>query len=237
MITFVIAGLLLGVAGSMHCVGMCGPLVSAVPVRGSSRSSRLVDRAVYHGARTGTYTAMGAVIGLGAGVFDLAGYGQLLSIAAGAMMVLLALAQILWHKQILPQAAVNRVTGPLRRIALRFTGQQHRGGMVLLGAVNGLLPCGLVTSALVGSAAGGDAIGGALFMCAFGVGTSPALLAISFGATELRKRLGSPVGVVLPLLALFLGGLIMLRGMNLGVPYVSPAITHAHTQAACCSGK
>ncbi len=237
MITFIIAGLLLGVAGSMHCVGMCGPLVSALPVRGSSRLSRLFDRVAYHGARTGMYATMGAVIGLGAGVFDIAGYGQLLSIVAGALMVILALAQILWHKQILPQAAVHRITEPLRRIALRTAGQKHRGGMVLLGSVNGLLPCGLVTSALVGSAAGGDSVSGALFMCAFGIGTSPALLAISFGAAELRRRLGRPAGIVLPLLALFLGGLIMLRGMDLGVPFVSPAITHVHTQASCCSGK
>lgn len=237
MMTFIIAGLLLGVAGSMHCVGMCGPLVSALPVRGSSRSARLFDRVMYHAARTGTYAVMGAGIGLGAGVFDLAGYGQLLSIVAGTLMVILALAQILWHRQILPQAAVNRVTEPLRRFAMRVSRQKHRGGMFVLGVVNGLLPCGLVTSALVGSAGGGDAVSGALFMCAFGIGTSPALLAISLGAAELRRRSGRQAGIVLPLLALFIGALIMLRGMDLGVPFVSPAIPRVHAQASCCSGK
>lgn len=237
MTTELISGLLLGVAGSMHCVGMCGPLVSALPMRSGSQLSRLFDRIVYHLSRTGMYALMGAVVGIGASVIDLAGYGQVISIVAGVGMVLTAVMQLLWHKQLVPSGVINRFTAPIRRVALDASKGRRRSANVLLGAVNALLPCGLVTSALIGSAAGGDVMSGIVFMSAFGLGTVPALVAISVGIGELRQRFGMRLGIVLPIATLIVGALVMLRGMELGIPLVSPANVSHTSHVTCCNGK
>lgn len=235
MIAIAATGFLLGIAGSMHCAGMCGPLVMALPVHSDARVGRILDRIVYNVARVATYGAMGALVGFGAGAFDLVGYGRIASLVAGALMVITAVAQLLWHMNILPTAWVHRRITPLRSAALSAAKDRPRSGMVLLGVVNGLLPCGLITSALVGSAVGGDVLSGAVFMMSFGLGTAPMILALSFGASELRQRLGLRLGLVLPLIAILVGGLVMLRGMALGIPYVSPSHATHHSQAACCA--
>ena len=237
MIAVTVAGFLLGIAGSMHCAGMCGPLVMALPVRSTTRVGRVLDRVVYNLSRLATYGAMGALVGIGAGAFDLVGYGQIASLVAGALMIITAASQLLWHLNLVPTDWVHRYLAPLRNAALAAAKDRRRSGMILLGIVNGLLPCGLVTSALVGSAVGGDVASGVAFMASFGLGTTPMMLALSFSASELRQRLGVRLGLVLPVVAILVGGLVMLRGMALGIPFVSPSHAAHHAQAACCVGK
>ena len=234
MITFAIAGFLLGIAGSMHCVGMCGPLVMALPTRDISRSRRVVDRVSYNSARVFTYASLGAIVGLGASAFDLVGYGRVLSIIAGAGMIVTAVAQLLWHANLLPTSWIHQRIAPLRNAALAAVQRSPPRAMMLLGMVNGLLPCGLVTSALIGSATGGDVLSGAVFMAAFGMGTAPVMVAVSLGGSELRQRIGPRLGIILPLMALVIGGMVMMRGMALGIPFVSPAHDAQHVHAACC---
>lgn len=237
MISLAIGGLILGIAGSMHCAGMCGPLVMALPAATGSVGRRVANRISYHLARVAVYAAMGAVVGLGAGAFELSGYGRVLSVIAGISMIVTAVAQLFWHKSLVPTTWVQRHTASLRAAAHRAARMHPQLAMVLLGVVNGLLPCGLVTSALVGSAVGGGILHGIVFMTAFGIGTSPVLLAIAVGASELRQRLGSRLGIIIPLLAFIMGTLIVLRGMELGIPYLSPPPIEAHQHAACCSGQ
>lgn len=237
MIALAVAGCILGIAGSMHCVGMCGPLVMALPTRSSSPVGRVMDRGVYNVSRIVTYAAMGALVGLGAGAFDLVGYGRIASLVAGALMVITASAQLLWHTNILPTTWIQQRIAPLRTSALNAAKGRPRSGMMLLGIVNGLLPCGLVTSALVGSAVGGDVVSGVVFMASFGLGTSPVMLALSLGASELRQRYGARLGIVLPVVAILIGALVMMRGMALGIPFVSPSHATDHSQAACCVEK
>lgn len=237
MMSLALGGLMLGIAGSMHCVGMCGPLVMALPAADESVGKRLVNRATYTIARITVYAAMGAIVGLGASVFDLSGYGRVLSVVAGVSMIAIALAQLLWHKSLLPTRWLQRHTAPLRAAAIRQAQRHPKRAMVFLGVVNGLLPCGLVTSALIGSALGGGVAQGVVFMAGFGVGTSPALLAIAFGASALRQRLGARLGIIIPLLAFTMGVLIVLRGMELGIPYLSPPSIVAHQHTSCCNGQ
>jgi sulfite exporter TauE/SafE len=101
--------------------------------------------------------------------------------------------------------------------------------------LNGLLPCGLVISALVGAAGTTSAIGGALFMAVFGIGTLPVIASFAFGGGWLRQRLPSRFRLALPVLALFLGAAIVVRGMGLGVPYLSPKPPAIIEEAGCCS--
>lgn len=237
MISLALGGLVLGIAGSLHCAGMCGPLVMALPAADGSIAKRVTNRATYHIARVTVYAAMGAIVGLGAGAFELSGHGRVLSMIAGAGMIVTAVAQLLWHKSLLPATWMQRRIAPLRAAAHHQARRHPQRAMLFLGVVNGLLPCGLVTSALVGSAVGGDILSGTVFMAAFGIGTSPVMLAIAVGASELRQRLGTRLGVILPLLMLALGAGIVLRGMELGIPYLSPPAIVAHQNASCCNGQ
>ena len=108
--------------------------------------------------------------------------------------------------------------GLSREAALRST-------LLLFGLLNGLLPCGLVYAALAGAAATGGPLGGALFMAAFGLGTIPAMLAVSLAGRLItapwRARFQRAVPVAMAVLAV----LFIVRGLSLGIPYLSPDLS------------
>lgn len=217
------AGLLLGAAGSLHCVGMCGPLVLAIPARGVGAW------ALYHLARATSYAMLGAVLALlGAGV-ALAGWQQGLSVALG--LGLLAAVLLGSH--------APRVPGlrQLHELVARALQRLLRGGggllaMAGLGFANGLLPCGLSFAALVGASATAEPVAGAAFMFAFGLGTAPLLLVLtSVGRLPQVRRWASGAA---RWAAVAVALLLVVRGLGLGIPYVSPQLEGApvHTPTA-----
>lgn len=221
------AALALGFAGSFHCLAMCGPLV--VGLHAGNRSS-VFHRLLYHTGRISSYAGIGLVMGLGGGAASLLTTERTVAIVAGILMISTAVLQILLKRGILPAAIVRPLS---RRISGAVgTLSQHRrpGTAVALGVLNGMLPCGLVVSAAVGSVGMGNAVDGALFMAVFGLGTIPAMLAISFIPT-IRLR-SARISYIMPVLVLVLGLLVTVRGMALGIPYVSPA---PPKPTSCCS--
>jgi len=104
--------------------------------------------------------------------------------------------------------------------------------LLVLGLFNGLLPCGLVYVACAGATATGDLFSGALYMLAFGAGTVPMMLAISLSGKLVPFTLRSKLLKAVPLAVFILGSLLILRGMSLGIPYVSPDLSGG--DAACC---
>ena len=179
--TELLAGTLIGLAGSLHCAGMCGPIALALPHAASSRGTYVAGRMLYQLGRISTYSVIGALAGFGAGAVSISGYEGAVSITAGILMIVTAVMQILWHRSLIPTGPMMKLTMPVRR-GLQSLLQQHSlvalGG---IGVINGLLPCGLVLSAVFGSAATADPASGAMFMVAFGVGTLPVMTAISLG--------------------------------------------------------
>jgi len=229
-----IAGLILGLAGSLHCAGMCGPIAAALP-RGTGGGSALVmTRLTYNVGRILTYTALGVVIGLGGSVISLAGYGRALSILSGALMVVLALAQIIWHWNVPVPQGIMRRTAPIRRWLSTLMQSHSAGAMLGIGLLNGLLPCGMVTAALVGAAGMGSVLESGLFMAAFGLGTTPMMAALALAAPVMSGRWKSTLRVAAPVVALAMGVLITLRGMGLGIPMISPKPVTT-TSASCCT--
>jgi len=227
--------LLLGLAGSLHCAGMCGPIAVALPGRSESISGRVVERGLYQSGRIMTYALLGALAGLGASIGDLAGYERVVSITAGVLMIAAAILQLLLHRSILPSRMVARLTGPVRHRLGMLLRNGSRPAMLGIGALNGLLPCGLVSSALFGSAATTDPIAGMTFMAAFGVGTLPVMMTLSLGGSLVTGRFRSSLRTALPVIAIMIGVLVVVRGMALGIPYVSPPAVTDHTTAGCCT--
>ncbi len=219
---------ILGLVGSVHCAGMCGPLALALPQAGKSGSAFLLGRVAYNLGRTVTYCLLGLLFGAVGKALWLAGVQRWTSIALGVALLLGLFTSrrlALWTPVI---ALVERTRSGMSALLRR----RSFSALTLLGLLNGLLPCGLVYVACAGAAATGSILSGAQYMVAFGAGTVPMLLAISLSGKivplplRLRLRKAIPVSVFL------LGALLILRGLSLGIPYVSPAFSGAAN--SCC---
>lgn len=210
---------LLGLLGSLHCAGMCGPLALALPPTGHTSRTLLLGRFAYNGGRIVTYMLLGVLFGsLGQGL-AWAGWQRWLSIAAGVAILIGALAST---KVVLGLPAIAAV-GKLKSAFGWLLKQRTVGSVFLLGTLNGLLPCGLVYAACAGATATGSVAVGALFMGAFGLGTVPMMLGLSLAGPRLQAGLRFKLQRLIPVGLTIVGVLLVLRGLELGIPYVSPA--------------
>jgi len=229
---WIAAALILGIAGSLHCVGMCGPLMLALPLNESSRGTWLRGRLLNQSGRILTYGILGLAVGMLGEKLATAGLQQWLAVLAGLVMLLF----IAWP------VGLNKLNrGPFRMVTWlkgalsKWLRRKGSFSLFVLGLLNGLLPCGLVYIALASSIALGSGGKGAVFMMLFGMGTSPALLAVSGLGRVIRNKIHvrayRAVQVTLAITAL----LFILRGANLGIPYVSPRVELTTGQPECCS--
>lgn len=179
---------LLGFLGVGHCLGMCGPLVIAFP----GRVGGFLPHLGYHAGRIGVYTCLGVLLGAFGGALSHLGAVARLQVAlsglAAVFLLLLGLARI----GLLPEPGVLRV--PNRTLAAGFAKAQQLArdagpiGMIPLGALNGLLPCGLSYAALARALPSGGGLQGGLLVAAFGLGTLPGLLLLGTAAAGLLRR-------------------------------------------------
>ncbi|MBI3850262.1 MAG: sulfite exporter TauE/SafE family protein [Verrucomicrobia bacterium] len=219
---------MLGLVGSLHCAGMCGPLALALPQTGNRAASFFVGRVAYNTGRIVTYCMLGLIFGLLGKTLLLAGIQRWLSITLG---VLLLVGLITSHKLALWRpigALVTQVKTGMSFLLRR----RSADALLVLGLLNGLLPCGLVYVAGAGATATGDLLNGALYMLAFGVGTIPMMLAISLSGKLVPFSLRLKLLKAVPVTVFLLGSLLILRGMELGIPYVSPMLSS--DAPGCC---
>lgn len=222
--TFILTGLILGLTSNFHCIGMCGPIAMAVPVNRSSNLKILSGTLQYNGGRIITYTILGAIVGSIGLTINTMGVLQWLSIIAGIGLILYA-----WRKYFsnlfsgkLPtfgiQSFLNKELGKVIKSNSPFK-------LVLLGGLNGLLPCGMVFAALLNAILTGEILGSALAMAAFGIGTLPAMMAVTFMANKINSNVRQKMNKAVPYLLTIVGILVVLRGMNLNIPFISPNTT------------
>ncbi len=202
--------LLTGLAGSLHCIGMCGPLAMALPVGRLPVGQRGLARGLYHAGRVLAYSMLGAVVGtLGQGLL-LTGLQRPVAIGAGIWLLL----WVIWAKA-LPatfhtSALTRRLTAPLAKL-LRQPTLPHMAG---LGFLNGLLPCGSVYVALAGALATPSPLAGAAYMLVFGLGTLPAMIGLMGLANRLTMVWRQRLSRSLPWTTLLVAGLLILRGIG-----------------------
>ena len=221
--------LMLGLLGSLHCAAMCGPLMLALPVPPGGPARFVVGRVVYQLGRIATYCLLGILAGLVGKSLFVAGFQRWLSIALG----LAVLGGFLISKKVALSAPVVQFVAKLKLAMSMQLRRRSFRSLALLGLLNGLLPCGLVYVALAGAVSHGSILSGIGFMAVFGLGTTPMMLGISLSGKffpiglRLRLRSAIPVGVCL------LAGLLILRGMALGIPYISPDLSSS--TPSCCA--
>lgn len=231
---FLLAALSLGFLGSFHCVGMCGPIALAVPVRRTSRFSVWRDHLIYNAGRVVSYFTMGALFGLLGQGIALAGWQSWLSIVLGSVLLLTILVPFRLFKV---HPRFFRLLENIKSRVRKQFGIKTTRSLLLIGLLNGFLPCGLVYLGIAGATATGNTFQGALFMAAFGFGTFPAMLTVGalqqYIGLRFRNRIRKTVPVFVGLMALML----LLRGLNLGIPYISPSVetTGGNCRHECCS--
>jgi sulfite exporter TauE/SafE len=212
--------LLLGLAGSLHCAGMCGPLALALPHPGGGLPGFLAGRVLYQLGRLSTYAVLGGLAGLIGRSLALAGVQRWVSITAGVLM-LLGLVATTYGR---PGQPVLRTVEGLKRVLGKLLQRRSLGALFLLGQVNGLLPCGLVYAACAGAAATGGLLTGSLYVVLFGLGTVPMLLALSLSGRAMPVAWRFRAQRFIPYSVGLVGLLLILRGMELGIPWVSPVL-------------
>lgn len=212
----------IGLIGSLHCAGMCGPIAISLPLAKESWLKKISGGLYYNFGRIITYGVLGALFGLLGRGIKLAGLQQWASIAIGIIMIISVLFPFIFREKIkfdkLFSGYSNRLTGGFRKLFTR----ESLGSLFMIGLLNGLLPCGLVYVAIAGAINTNDVLMGIAFMMLFGLGTMPMLLGISIMGNMISLGLKKRVSKVIPVFIVILGLLFILRGMSLGIPYVSP---------------
>ena len=221
--TELLAGFLLGVAGSVHCAAMCGPLVLAFrPLRTPGRV------ALYHATRVALYAGAGLISAAVGYTSQEMGLGRILSIAAGVVLLLLAVRRAGvaagFSVGAGPAVAtrVARAFAGLTRVLHRRAADRPVAGVIAAGAANALLPCGLVYAALAAATTFGTTASAVGFMLSFGLGTVPMLAMISALARSVPPGLRLRLRFAAPLALAALGILLIARGAMV------PSSMHAH---------
>lgn len=216
------SGISIGFLGSVHCIGMCGPLALSLPMSHLKGSSRIVAHVNYHLGRALSYTTLGLLFGLVGMSFSIFFLQQWLSMGAGLLMLIMVLGFSIskmefefftWFKSLIHQ-----------RLTKLLKSEKRPMGFLMIGLVNGYLPCGLVYAAIIAATATGDILKSTLVMFGFGLGTIPAMaFLVVFGkliSLEWRRKLVR----LTPYMLGIVGILLILRGLNLDIPYLSPSM-------------
>ena len=222
--SFLIIALMLGLASSLHCVGMCGPIAFSLGINPENKLDFTFRNLTYQLGRVTTYSVLGALLGvIGYGV-SFAGLQNPLSIGVGILMILMALLPKNLGAENLGMKPFSRLMYQIKSGLGKFLRKKNYSSLYITGLLNGLLPCGAVYAALTGSMAMGGVWKGALFMVFFGLGTIPLMFASVLAGNIVSLQTRQKIVKFLPYLMILLGILFILRGLNLNIPYISPTV-------------
>jgi sulfite exporter TauE/SafE len=212
-----------GLISSFHCIGMCGPIAMMLPVDRTNEAKKSAQIITYHLGRLTAYATIGLLFGLLGRVFFLAGLQQKMSIFIGVAMILVVL---------IPEKTISKYnfSKPVYKIISKiksslgshFKNKNYKS-LFLIGLLNGFLPCGMVYVALFGAMAMQSAGLGVLYMLLFGLGTVPLMTFVVYINSIITVSFRNRIQKIIPYVAVLIGVLFILRGLGLGIPYLSPS--------------
>ncbi len=212
-----ITAFILGIAGSLHCAGMCSPLAFAVTSKGGSV---LINRGLYNSGRILVYCILGMVVSA-AGVMLPVTFQYVISIALGVVLLVIGITGSNFRAPIL--TPILRLTTFLKGQFSIFLQHKKYSSVFAMGILNGLLPCGLTFLALTSCITLSGPFDGFIFMAAFGAGTLPVMLGLISVIPLFAKRLNMSMGKLAAIMQIAAGCLLIVRVLLVD--------THVHTVA------
>ena len=217
------SALIFGLLGSFHCIGMCGPIAFLLPLDHKKPIKRLLQLLSYHIGRLFTYSFFGLIFGLLGQHLNIFGIQQHISIVIGVLMIIII---------IIPSKLFNNYnfSKPMYKIVGKIINRmgpelkkKDPGTFFTMGFLNGFLPCGLVYMAIFGALASSSASEGSLYMLFFGLGTIPLMTSVIFLGNFLTQKIKQQTLKMIPVFVVIIGALFILRGLGLGIPFLSPS--------------
>lgn len=226
---------ILGLLGSLHCVGMCGPIAFMLPVDRSNSIKKVSQIGVYHLGRLLAYSLIGLVFGLVGKSLNLFGVQQQLSIAIGVLMIVVVLIPYRTFAKYNLSKPLNKVISKVKSNLGQALKKKTPDTFLTIGFLNGFLPCGLVYMAVFGAVATGSLLQGSFYMVLFGLGTIPLMTSAIYLGKFLNQTIKQRIQKAIPVFVVIIGVLFILRGLGLGIPYISPApVVEMATSAIDC---
>lgn len=232
-----LAGFIIGLTGSLHCIGMCGPIALALPFHSESKFKYIVGRLLYNFGRVFTYGLFGLIFGFLGDKINVFGLQQWASISIGVILLITLFTPSRLKKNVSLLPSIVKLTDKLKELFKPLLKSESMFGLFIIGILNGFLPCGFVYVGVAGAVATGDPINGMFFMMLFGIGTIPVMLGVTIVPSLLSLKAKLKFRKIIPVLTFLLAVIFILRGMNLGIPYLSPKMQNAvetTRQIECC---
>lgn len=216
------SAIILGLLGSFHCVGMCGPIAFMLPVDRTNSIKKVSQIGMYHFGRLLSYSIIGFIFGIIGKSLYIFGLQQKLSIIIGVLMIVVILLPYKIISKYNASEPIFKVISKIKSGLGKALKQKTADTFLTIGFLNGFLPCGLVYMAVFGAIATGNALQGSLYMALFGLGTIPLMTTAIYLGKFLNATIKQRITKAIPVFIVIIGALFILRGLGLGIPYLSP---------------
>jgi len=217
------SAIILGLASSLHCVGMCGPIALILPVSKENKTKKTLQIILYHSGRILSYASLGFLFGLLGKSLYLAGIQQKLCILIGAIIIALTLIpERIFARYNFSKPIYKLVLHIKKRLGKQLKKRSNKS-IFTIGILNGFLPCAMIYIALFGALATQNVIYATLFMIFYGLGTIPLMSLVVYSSSFIKKIIGKNATKIIPYLTFAVGVLFILRGLGLDIPFVSPS--------------
>ena len=217
------SAVIFGLLGSFHCVGMCGPIAFMLPVDRTHSTKKIIQISTYHIGRLLAYSIIGLIFGLvGKGLY-IFGMQQQLSIIVGVLMVVIVLIPVHTFNKYNFSKPIYQIISRVKSSLGQALKKKSADTFLTIGFLNGFLPCGLVYMAVIASIATQSAAQSSLYMALFGLGTIPLMTTAIYLGKFLNTTVKRRIQKAIPIFVIVIGALFIVRGLGLGIPYLSPA--------------
>jgi sulfite exporter TauE/SafE len=215
-------GFLMGLLGSVHCIGMCGPLVMALPISTKNNFQKISSLLLYLLGKILSYALLGILFGLFGSQFRIFSIQSNISFIIGLLMLLYVFYMFVFKYKHFQIHLFNKTYNSILKLLSKLFKSKFVISFLFIGMLNGLLPCGMIYLALSWAVVTRSAVDGGLLMAFFGMGTIPALILVAIGGQFMGFVFRKRIQKLLPVFIFGIGVLLILRGLNLGIPYISP---------------
>lgn len=225
------SALFFGLVSSLHCIGMCGPIAMMLPVDKNNSAKKVIQIMIYHMGRLTSYASLGLIFGILGKGFYMAGIQQQLSIVVGLLMIIIAIVpERVFMKYNFSKPVYKLISKVKTSLGSQFK-RKTPDALFTIGVLNGFLPCGLVYAALFGAIAMSSLTLSISYMLLYGLGTIPMMSFVVLISNIFSISLRTKMQKLIPVVAVFIGILFIIRGLGLDIAYLSPSNTNLFVKA------